>query len=60
MSDHHKIIGAKGGRAKVKKGFAMLSRDQLKEIAARGGRVTKNDRENMRDLPQENQSKTSS
>ena len=31
--------GKKGGKAKVKKGFAMLSKEELKKIAAKGGKA---------------------
>ncbi len=36
-ADFYKNIGAKGGKAKVPKGFATLSRERLREICIKGG-----------------------
>jgi general stress protein YciG len=41
--------GAKGGKAKVPKGFALMDKDRLKEVASRGGQA---DRKNMQKMPQ--------
>lgn len=32
------LIGSKGGRANVKKGFAKMPKKRLREIGAKGGR----------------------
>jgi general stress protein YciG len=35
--DHFKKIGAKGGSAKVPKGFAVMDKERLREVSAKGG-----------------------
>jgi len=37
--DFFAINGAVGGKAKVPKGFAMMDKDKLRKLAAKGGRT---------------------
>jgi len=39
--DFYTNIGAKGGKALVPKGFAMMSKEQLREIGIKGGTMSR-------------------
>lgn len=36
--DYYQELGRKGGKAKVKKGFAMMHIDVLREVGSKGGK----------------------
>lgn len=40
-ADYYQKIGSKGGKAKVPKGFAMMSPERLREVGIKGGKKSR-------------------
>lgn len=48
--DFYRKIGAKGGKAKVPKGFSFMDKEKRREITRKGGRAKNQDRQSGQDV----------